>query len=184
MHDHPDQVSTQARRVSPHVGHDRAAEGTASVELGARIRWHEGPLASQTNPRSMRDSEPVGRAGLSMAVLDGGLALGTPSYDAVLAEHVPVMPGGGSCRSCGCVYTDLPVCPALILAAAGYPDLADRIRVVPDADREYGALCELTVAVERMGARLDIIGASVAAATPGKQPRAARRWGRLVGSRT
>ena len=92
-------------------------------------------------------------------------------------------PGGASCRSCGCVYTDRQVCPALILAAAGYPELADRVRVVPDADREYGALCELTVAVQRMGARLDVIGASVAAATPRTKARAARRWGRLVGSR-
>ena len=40
-----------------------------------------------------------------VVVLRGALAAGTPSYDAVLAEHVPLMPGGESCRSCGFVYT-------------------------------------------------------------------------------
>ena len=108
----------------------------------------------------------------------------SPSYDAVTAEHVPQQPGGGSCRACGFVYTDQQVCPALILAAAGYPVLADRVRVAPAADREYGALCELTVAVERMDARLDMIGARVTAIdSAGTKKQPACRWARLLGRR-
>lgn len=66
-----------------------------------------------------------------LAVLRGAPAAGVPSYDSVMAEHVPLFPGGESCRSCGFVYTDRQVCPALILAAAGYPVLADRVRTTP-----------------------------------------------------
>lgn len=112
-----------------------------------------------------------------VAVLSGAMAAGIPSYDAVFAEHVPQVPGGESCRSCGFVYSDRKVCPALILAAAGYPILADRVRVVPEADREYGALCELIVAVQRMDARLDVIGARVTAETNGEtRPVRQRVW--------
>jgi len=92
------------------------------------------------------------------------------------------MPGGDSCRACGFVYTDRRVCPAVILAAAGYPVLADRIRIVPAADPDHRAVCELTAAVERMDARLDLIGATVAEAefnTP-KRSRSVRRWARVV----
>ena len=63
------------------------------------------------------------------AALREAMAAGVPSYDAVIAEHAPLMPGGGSCRSWGFVYTNRPVCPAAILARAGYPVLADRVRV-------------------------------------------------------
>lgn len=120
-----------------------------------------------------------------VAVVGGALSVGSPSYDAVTAEHEPLSPGGDSCRSCGFVYTDGRVCPAVILAAAGYPVLADRIRIPPAADREYSALCELTVAVQRMSARLDVIGASVAAHSPNCWPpdgkrRLLRRWSRLA----
>ena len=124
--------------------------------------------------------------GTSVAVLRGALAVGVPSHDVVLAEHTPLMPGGGSCRACGFVYTDHPACPAVILAEAGFADVADRVRVVPHADREYGALCELTVAVERMGARLDVIGAFVLPATPAPKPRhraRSRRGFGLLGQR-
>jgi hypothetical protein len=117
-----------------------------------------------------------------VAVLSGALACGVPSYDAVIAEHVPLQPGSQSCRSCGFVYTDQQVCPALILAAAGYPLLADRIRIVPAADPDHRAVCELTVAVQRMDARLDVIGAQVAPIPATNRPRA-RRWARLVGPR-
>lgn len=108
-----------------------------------------------------------------LAALRGALASGAPSYDAVIAEHVPLAADGESCRSCGFVYTDRRVCPAVILATAGYALLADRIRVVP-VDREYGALCELAVAVQRMDARLDLIGARVAS-VPAKNSRWTRR---------
>lgn len=112
-----------------------------------------------------------------VAVLGGGI--GSPSYDAVLAEHQPLAPGGDSCRACGFVYTDRRVCPAVILAVAGCPVLADR---------EYGALCELSVAMQRMGSRLDAIGARVVAnSTDGRsQDRVRgllRRWSRIVGGR-
>lgn len=117
-----------------------------------------------------------------VTVLRGALASGVPSYDSVIAEHVPVQPGGESCRSCGFVFTDSRVCPALILAAAGYPVLADRVRVVPAADREYGALCELTVEVARMGARLEVIGARVAP-VPAKKTRPVSWWAWLAGPR-
>lgn len=119
-----------------------------------------------------------------VAALCGGLAVGTPSYDAVMAEHQPLSPGGESCRACGFVYTDRRVCPAVILAAAGYPVLADRVRIVPAADREYGALCELTGAVQRMSARLDVIGSRVSAHSPDGKRGLLRRWSRLVGKRT
>lgn len=108
----------------------------------------------------------------------GALASGVPSYDAVVVEHVPLLPGGGSCRSCGFVYGDRMVCPALVLAAAGYPVLADRIRIVPAADPDHRDLCELTVAMERMGARLDVIGSRIAPA-----PARRRRWARLANRR-
>ena len=81
-----------------------------------------------------------------VAVLRGGLEAGVPSYDAVIAEHVPLLPGGDSCRACGFVYTDPRVCPALILAA----------------DREFGALCEQ----QWMAVRLDVIGVQVTADLP------------------
>lgn len=116
-----------------------------------------------------------------VAVLRGALATGVPSYEAVVAEHVPLLPGGESCRSCGFIYSDRRVCPAVILAAAGYPLLADRIRVIP-VDREYVAVCELTVAVQRMGARLDVIGERVAP-VPAKKARPASWWARIAGSR-
>lgn len=103
----------------------------------------------------------------------GGLAVGVASYDVVMAEHVPLMPGGESCRACGFVYGRQRVCPAQILAAAGYPVLADRIRVVPASDPEQRAVAELTVAVQRMDARLDMISARVLA-VPVKRPLA--RW--------
>lgn len=118
-----------------------------------------------------------------MTVLRGALAVGVPSYEAVLAEHTPHMPGAASCRSCGFVYTDRPLCPAVILAKAGYPVLADRVRVAPAADPDYRALCELTVAVERMDARLNVIGARVASEMPVKRRHPARRWARLIGAR-
>ena len=121
---------------------------------------------------------PDGKAGKPVAVLRGALAVGVPSSDAVLAEHTPLMPGGGSCRACGFVYTDHPACPAVILAEAGFADFADRVRVVPQADREYGALCELTVAVQRMAVRLDVIGAQVTADMPPTKRQ--RRWPRIV----
>ncbi len=124
------------------------------------------PLVPRPGHRPARPADERGRdAGVTtpVAVLHGGLAVGVPSYDAVLAEHGPHFPGADSCRACGFVYTDHPICPAVILAQAGFADLADRVRVVPEADREYGALCELAVAVQRMGARLDVIGASVTA---------------------
>lgn len=130
----------------------------------------------------MRSAE-VFPSDLPVAVLDGALAAGEPSYDAVVAEHVPLMPGGESCRSCGFIYTDRRVCPALILATAGFPVLADRIRVVPAADREYGALCELTAAVARMGARLDVIGSRVGDVTPVKRKRPVTWLARRVGFR-
>lgn len=116
-----------------------------------------------------------------MVVVRGGLAVGTSSYDVVMAEHAPLMPGGESCRSCGFVYTGRQVCPALILAVAGYPALADRIQIVP-TDREYSALCELSVAVARMEARLDVIGSRVTAAAPGQKKRHSW-WARIVSSR-
>lgn len=118
-----------------------------------------------------------------VAVLRGALSIGAPSYDAVLAEHQPLAPGGESCRACGFVYSDRKVCPALILAAAGYPLLADRVRVTPNADRDYGALCELTVAVQRMGARLDVIGARVTTEPTGKQRRSLRQRVSRIGRR-
>jgi hypothetical protein len=119
-------------------------------------------------------------AGAPVTVLRGGLAVGVPSYDAVLAEHGPALPGGGSCRACGFVYADHRVCPAVILAEAGFADLADRVRPVPEADRDYGALCELTVEVQRMAARLDVIGAHVLPAAPARQPRHRARSHRIV----
>ena len=121
----------------------------------------------------------AGRPRRAVAAVGNGLAVGVPSYDAVLAEHTPRMPGGTSCRACGFVYIDQPTCPALVLAEAGFAEMADRVRVVPAADRGYGALCELTVEVQRMGARLEVIAASVAAVAPAqsrdrRRPRLAR----------
>ena len=116
-----------------------------------------------------------------LAVLRGALATGLPCYDAVVAEHVPLLPGGESCRSCGFVYSGRQVSPALILASAGFPLLADRVRIVP-ADREYGAVCELTVAVQRMGARLDVISERVAP-FPAKKTWPASWWTRIAGFR-
>jgi hypothetical protein len=120
-------------------------------------------------------------AGISVAVLAGALAVGDPSYDAVLAEHTPLMADGESCRACGFVYTGRPAYPAVILAEAGHADLADRVRVVPEGNRDYGVLCELTVPVERMGARLDVIGAHVLPAKPAHQPRHRARPRRVFG---
>lgn len=104
---------------------------------------------------------------------------GAPSYEAVLAEHGPQRPGGESCRKCGFLYTDQSACPAVILAQAGFADLADRIRVVPQADPDHGTLCELTVTVERMAARLDVIGAHILPTTPARQPRHQARSRRI-----
>ena len=120
--------------------------------------------ASAHSAMAMSSAE-VFPPGPPVAVLRGGLAVGVPSYDAVMAEHVPLLPGGDSCRACGSVYPDRPGCPALILAA----------------DREFGALCELTVAVQRMAVWLDVIGAQVAADMPPAKRQ--RRWARIVGPR-
>jgi hypothetical protein len=124
---------------------------------------------------------PDRRVGTPVAALRGGLAVGVPSYDAVLAEHGPERPDGGSCRACGFVYADHPACPAVILAEAGFAELADRVRPVPEADREYAALCELSVEVQRMAARLDVIGAHVLPATPARRPRHRARSRRIFG---
>ena len=115
-----------------------------------------------------------------VAVLSGALAVGRSSYDAVIAEHVPLMPRGESCRSCGFVYTERRICPALILAMAGHPVLADRIRLIPEADPDHRAMCELTVAVERMSAQLNVLGART---TPTSAPKTRRWWVRLPGPR-
>ena len=149
-------------------------------------------VAAEAMPPNARDraehpavaltSEQVFPPDPLVAVLGGALAVGLPSYDAVLAEHVPLQPSGGSCRACGFVYTDRRVCPASILAAAGYPLLADRIRMAPAGNREYSALCELTVEVQRMGARLDVIGTQVNTATSMKRPRRTP-WARTLGRR-
>jgi hypothetical protein len=104
----------------------------------------------------------------------------TPSYDVVLAEHGPEVPGGESCRKCGFFYTDHPACPAVILAQAGFADLTDRIRVVPQTDPDHRALCELTVTVERMAARLDVIGAHILLTAPARQPRHQARPRRIL----
>lgn len=122
-----------------------------------------------------------GRRGSPTAAVGGALAVGVPSYDAVLAEHAPVpAPDGGWCRACGFVYVDEDLCPAVILAEAGFPQLAGRVRVVPETDREYVALCELTVVVERMGARLEAIGVAVAAVAPVRKARQGRARPRRV----
>jgi hypothetical protein len=121
------------------------------------------------------------RRGSPTAAVGGALAVGVPSYDAVLAEHTPApSPDGGWCRACGFAYLDEDLCPAVILAEAGFPQLADRVRVVPETDREHGALCELTVAVKRMGAQLEAIGAAVAAAAPARKARQGRARPRRV----
>lgn len=57
--------------------------------------------------------------GEQLVVVCGGRAAGGTLYDAVRSEHAPLLPGRASCRSCGFVYTDRRVCPALMLAAAG-----------------------------------------------------------------
>lgn len=111
-----------------------------------------------------------------MMTLGGGLAIGEPTYDAVMAEHTPQTPGGQSCRACGFVYTDERACPAVILAEAGFAHLAERVRAVPAADREYGALCELAVEVQRLVARFDVLGASVTTVASVAKVRRPRRW--------
>jgi len=90
----------------------------------ATVRAERPAMALRSEQVFPQESPPV-----PVAVAGGGLSVGVPSCDAVLAEHAPQEPGGGSCRACGFVYTDQQVCPALILAAAGYPFLADRVRV-------------------------------------------------------
>ena len=165
-------------------GVEAAGVGWGPLERSGR---DTGSVSDSDSPATVQPAVAMASAEVfppepPVAVLRGGLAVGVPSYEAVLAEHVPLMPGGGSCRACGFVYTDQRACPALILAAAGHPDLADRIRIVPAADPDYRALCELTVAVERMDARLDLIGARVADIAPEQKARPVRRWARIVGS--
>jgi hypothetical protein len=105
----------------------------------------------------------VTRAG---AVLNGALAQGEPSYDAVLAEHGPVRPGGDTCRACGFVYTDDDaVCPAVVLAEAGHAELADRVR--PVAARDRGSRLDwIEVGVQRLDHRVHAIGARVETLVP------------------
>jgi hypothetical protein len=158
------------------------SQDIAGQHVGPPTGWSDsGTTASPrwVNPAGtyIRD----GKAGRPVAVLRGGLAIGVPSSDAVLAEHGPLLPGGGSCRACGFVYTDHSACPAVILAEAGFAELADRVRPVPEADREYAALCELSVEVQRMAARLDVIGAHVLPATPARRPRHRARSRRIFG---
>lgn len=146
--------------------------------MGMRLPQTHAPVP--TGPHADNPPGPApGCAGAPVALLRGGLAVGGPSYDAVIAEHTPLRPGAESCRACGFVYTDWPACPAVILAEAGCAELADRVRVVPVADREYGALCELTVAMQRMAARLDVIAATGIAA-PSRLSRRRRTWIRRV----
>jgi hypothetical protein len=97
--------------------------------------------------------------GMSATVVGGALAIGAPSLDAVIAEHAHVEPGGHACRACGHVYSsDLPVCPAIVLARAGYPGAVDRIRVV-QGDDQITPLTWLQMAHERLEARVDALAA-------------------------
>lgn len=101
--------------------------------VGVEESVSDGNASGSAQPAVALTSAEVFPADPPVVVLRGGLAVGVPCYDAVAVEHLPLMPGGDSCRACGFVYTDRRVCPALILAAAGYPVLADRVRVLPAA---------------------------------------------------
>jgi len=157
---------------------DGMAQANSGRPVADELRWDShGPVG-----RGAGHDESL-LAMRSTTVLRGGLAVGLSSYDTVMAEHAPQLPRGESCRACGFVYAGQSACPAVILAEAGHADVADRVKIVPQADPEYGALCELTVAVERLGARVDVIGASISAVSPVTKARRRRLWPRLVVSR-
>ena len=134
-------------------------------------------LGVDHSARALRSVE-VFPADQPVAVLSGALAAGAPMEAVVLAEHVPLLPGGEPCRACRFVYAGQLVCPALLLAVAGCPLLADRVRQVLAADRRYGPSCESTIAVQRMDARVDVIGARVTAGAPARltRPRSLYAW--------
>lgn len=115
-------------------------------------------------------------SGMPTTVLGGAFAAGAPSTDAVLAEHVAVQPGEQVCRACGHVYSDeLPVCPAVLAAQAGYPGVADRMRMVQPSD-QVSPLQALQLAHERLEARVDAL-----AAAPERGARRQRVRGRRAG---
>jgi len=94
---------------------------------------------------------------MTATALGGALAVGAPSAEAVLSEHTPVQPGGHACRACGHVYSDeLPVCPAVVATQAGYPSVADRMRL-----DQVTALEALQVGQERIEARIDALAEAV-----------------------
>lgn len=119
---------------------------------------------------------PEWRTGMTATVLNGALATGSPSADAVLTEHTPAEPGGHACRACGHVYSqDLPVCPAVVAARAGYPAAADRLRLV-DVDGHVTALEAVQVSQERLEARVDALAGVVAGLGKDAADRAWTSW--------
>jgi hypothetical protein len=125
-----------------HVQADKAEAAPGEVELaGTAAHRNGGPMTA--------------------AVVGGALATGAPSAEAVLSEHTPVQPGGHACRACGHVYSDeLPVCPAVVAAQAGYPGVADRMRL-DQVDDQVTALEALQVGQERIEARIDALAEAV-----------------------
>lgn len=140
-------------------------EAPARAQLDGVVEQPAPALKTDTAPSGMQPAgavrAPEWRTGMTATVLNGAVATGSPSADAVLTEHTPVEPGGHACRACGHVYShDLPVCPAVLAARAGYPDVADRLRLV-DVDGQVTALEAMQVGQERLEARVDALAGTV-----------------------
>ncbi len=137
----------------------------AGDQLGGAAEGHVQAVKAEAVPGEVELAGTAvhrnGGPGMTATVVGGALAMGAPSAEAVLSEHTPVQPGGHVCRACGHVYSDeLPVCPAVVAAQAGYPGVADRMRL-DQVDDQVTALQALQVGQERIEARIDGLAEAV-----------------------